>query len=220
MKISLSRTGKLPCPSWSLPAWFTCPGAKGDDGDPVEACSKCYALQGRYLFSNVREARERTRKEWQKSGWSEAMIDVLKDEPLFRWFDSGDVYSKRLAQKMLIICTMTPNTRHWIPTRSWKSAEILPYLEALAVLPNVVVRYSEDKIDSGLWTVPPEHRSVIVTKPDEYEPGHGRVLCTAYRRQGKCGPCRACWSKKVHTVMYPLHGANGGAVASAMGRSK
>ena len=217
MRSKLSRTSKLPGPSWSLPAWFTCPGARSDDGEPVEACSKCYALQGRYNFPSVREARNRNRADWQRSAWVDEMVKLIEPHRFFRWFDSGDIYSKRLAQKMLVICAMTPDTQHWIPTRSWKIPSIAPVLSALNTLPNVVVRQSEDRIDHGPWTVPGEHRSMIVTKPDDYEPGYGRVLCTAYRRQGKCGPCRACWSKRIHTVQYPIHG--GDAQPSLMGRS-
>ena len=208
MKAKLSHTSKLPCPSWSLPAWHTCPGAKGVDGKPVEACTKCYALQGRYLFPNVRESRDYNRKSWQRSGWVDEMIELIKPHSYFRWFDSGDIYNKRLAQKILVVCASTPATRHWIPTRSWKIPALESTLAALNDLGNVVVRSSEDKIDYGLWNVRNSHRSMIITDPDSYEPGYGRVLCTAYRRQGKCGPCRACWSKRVHTIQYPIHGGN------------
>lgn len=208
MTAKLSHTSKLPCPSWSIPAWHTCPGAKGADGKPVEACSKCYALQGRYNFPNVRKSRDYNRKDWQREGWVNEMIELLKDEPFFRWFDSGDLYTKRLGQKMLQICEGTPNTKHWIPTRSWKIPELEPILGALSSMENVVVRSSEDRIDYDPWTVRNEHRSMIITKPEDYEPGRGRVLCTAYRRQGKCGPCRACWSKRIHTIQYPIHGGN------------
>ena len=208
MTAKLSHTSKLPCPSWSIPAWHTCPGSKGEDGKPVEACSKCYALQGRYNFPSVRASRDYNRKDWQRSAWVDEMIDLIKPHQFFRWFDSGDLYSKRLGQKMLVICSMTPDTQHWIPTRSWKIPELEPVLSALSEMDNVVVRSSEDRIDYGPWTVPNYHRSMIITKPDSYEPGHGRVLCTAYRRQGKCGPCRACWSKRIHTVQYPIHGSN------------
>jgi hypothetical protein len=32
------------------------------------------------------------------------------------------------------------------------------------------------------------------------------TACDAYERAGKCGSCRACWSKDVKTIAYPAHG--------------
>lgn len=217
MVITLSKPSKMPCPSWSLPAWFTCPGARDTGGKPTEACSKCYALQGRYLFTNVRAARERNQKDWQRSGWVADMVGLIKDEPYFRWFDSGDIYSIKLAQKILQVCVETSDTRHWIPTRSWKIPKISPYLEALGVLPNVVVRYSSDKID-GEPVSSRYQTSVIVSSPSTYKLKKGVALCEAYSRKGKCGSCRACWSKQVDTILYPIHGGN--ASPSLMRRSK
>lgn len=220
MSITLSKPSKMPCPSWSLPAWFTCPGARDKGGKPTEACSKCYALQGRYLFANVRAARERNQKDWQRSGWVDDMVSLIKDEPYFRWFDSGDIYSVKLAQKIIRVCEATPATQHWIPTRSGKIPKFAPYLESLSILPNVVVRHSSDKIDK----VPSSSRrqsSVIINNiviHPTTKLKKGVALCEAYSRKGKCGDCRSCWSKKIDIILYPIHG--GEALPSLMRRSK
>jgi hypothetical protein len=32
------------------------------------------------------------------------------------------------------------------------------------------------------------------------------TICKAYTRDGKCGSCRACWSKDASVIAYPAHG--------------
>ena len=74
----------------------------------------------------------------------------------------------------------------------------------MSCLPNVAVRYSSDsrkgeRLDFGL-------NSTILSSKDNFSPETGYVLCRSMERKGKCGSCRACWSKKVETVAYVAHG--------------
>lgn len=201
----LSNPSKMPCPSWSLPAIVSCPGAIGDDGSLVPACSGCYAAQGRYLFGAVCAVREHNLEDWKREGWVEAMVAAIGSEPFFRWFDSGDIYCVDLALRILAVCAMTPNTRHWIPTRARKNPAIAVVLAQLEALPNVVVRHSSDGVN-GERLAGFANTSTIVQKAEDATLGNGQGLCTAYRREGKCGDCRMCWSKKVAVVQYAAHG--------------
>lgn len=210
----LSQPSKMPCMSWSLPAYVTCPGAHDANGNVVPACSKCYALQGHYLMSNVEGVRQHNMQDWQHPGWVGAMRDLLANETHFRWFDSGDVYNAELAAKILAVCVLTPHVKHWLPTRARKDAAVAQVLERLEQLPNVVVRHSSDGINGELL-VGFANTSTIVASDADAPAGVGHVLCTAYRRAGKCGPCRACWSKRVEVTYYPMHGRNVGSVTIA-----
>ena len=51
----LSKPSKMPGPAYNLPAWHCQTGAKlrKIEGTP---CFGCYAMKGRYRFSNVRAA--------------------------------------------------------------------------------------------------------------------------------------------------------------------
>jgi hypothetical protein len=69
----LSKTSKLGCFSWSLQAWDTCPGARGDDGEAVDACKFCYARRGNYVYPNVKRVREVNLEDWKKDDWVERM---------------------------------------------------------------------------------------------------------------------------------------------------
>lgn len=209
MSVRLSSASKMPCSSWSLPALYTCPGAIGGDGKPVPACSRCYALQGRYLFGSVKSVRDHNRDDWQRTEWVADMVAAIGSDPFFRWFDSGDVYHPVLASKILKVMQRTPNTKHWLPTRARKDNDILSYLEEMAKLPNVVVRHSADAIDGSTDDVAQFANFASITSNDAQaasKVGRGKVVCQSSKRGGRCGPCRACWSQKVVEVTYPLHG--------------
>jgi len=192
----------MPCKSWSLEAIATCPGAKNADGSLVPACQGCYATTGNYRFPNVKEPRQHNKLDWQADDWVHRMIQELDTERYFRWFDSGDMYALKLAEKIYAVMVATPWVKHWLPTRMHKFAKFAKVLRDMEKLPNVVVRKSSDgihgEIIDGLTT------STIV--PSVEDVPQGAVACMAYERDGKCGTCRACWDKDVQVIAYPAHG--------------
>lgn len=198
----LSKTSKLNAKSWSLQAWDTCPGAKDANGDAVPACAGCYARTGCYVFPVVKKTREDNRTAWREAAWVATMVEALKKQKLFRWFDSGDVYHADLAVKIKEVIEQTPHVQHWLPTRSYKIERIRTVLEQIKTLPNVAVRYSSDDINgeftSGL------HGSTIVRS--EAEAPSEVFVCGAYTRGGKCGDCDACYRKEVSVIGYVAHG--------------
>jgi Gene product 88 len=194
--VKLSKTSKLDgIYSWSLQAGETCPGAKG-----AQVCAGCYAMSGNYRFSNVRQPRAFNHEDWKRPEWADEMVKALEPMRYFRWFDSGDIYTVRLAEKILEVCQRTPWVRHWIPTRSYKFAKFAAVFSELAALDNVALRFSSDdigKFEPGL------HGSVVITEPMD-----GVNTCHAYEPQnaGKCNGCRACWDKSVSVIGYVAHG--------------
>jgi hypothetical protein len=128
------------------------------------------------------------------------MVKALKKQTHFRWFDSGDMYALRLAEKMLSIMVATPNTKHWLPTRMAKFPKFQPIIAKMMALPNVMVRFSSDAVDG---TFAPEHGSTIV--PDA-APRAGVFTCKAPEQGGKCLDCRACYDKQIPVVGYVAHG--------------
>jgi hypothetical protein len=200
--VKFSKTSKLGTKSWSLQALETCPGSKAADGSLVPACSGCYATTGMYHFGPVKAVRADNKADWQRDGWTADMVKALSKDSHFRWFDSGDMYSLELAEKMLAIMTATPGTKHWLPTRMYKFPKFQAVLKAMQALPNVMVRYSSDAVD-GTFT-PGVHGSTIL--PDATSAPAGVTVCQAYNQGGKCLTCRACYSKDVAVIGYPAHG--------------
>jgi hypothetical protein len=198
----VSKTSKLGTLSWSLQAIETCPGSLSAAGVLVDACSGCYATQGCYNFPGTKAVRADNKKAWQETDWVQLMVYTLRKQTHFRWFDSGDVYSLSLAEKMLQVMQLTPNTKHWLPTRMYKFPKFHAVLAAMQALPNVMVRPSSDAVD-GTFTNG-VHGSTII--PAGAQVPAGVTLCTAPEQGGKCLSCRACYDKSVAVIGYVAHG--------------
>ena len=185
--LKLSKASKMPCRSWSLQALDTCPASKNSDGSLVDACKGCYATTGNYRFKNVKAPREHNKEDWKRSDWVADMVAELDNDRYFRWFDSGDVYDLRLANKILDVMTATPWVKHWLPTRMHKFAKFRDVLAKMEALPNVVIRRSSDSItgetNEGATT------SKIATLDNVPE---GAAVCEALTRSGERGTCRDC----------------------------
>lgn len=102
MSIRISVTSKLDgIRSWSLQALDTCPGSLASPGVLVDACKGCYATTGNYRYPNVKAPRIENREDWQRLEWVDDMVKALDSDRYFRWFDSGDMYTLGLAEKIL-----------------------------------------------------------------------------------------------------------------------
>jgi hypothetical protein len=198
--IKLSKTSKMPCRSWSLEALVTCPASKDSNGELVPACKGCYATTGMYHMPNVKKPRQDNKEDWQRDNWVSDMVDELDTDRYFRWFDSGDMYSLQLAEKILEIMKLTPWVKHWLPTRMYKFKKFTSILDTMESLDNVVIRKSSDSV-LGV-TIKGITTSTIV--PEDMVTKHHK--CPAYNNNGKCGKCRACWDKSVPVVAYVAHG--------------
>jgi hypothetical protein len=201
----ISVTSKLDgIRSWSLQAIDTCPGSISSPGVLVDACKGCYATTGNYNYPNVKAPRLFNRTDWERLAWADDMVNELNNDRFFRWFDSGDVYSLGLAEKILEVMQRTPWVKHWLPTRMHKFPKFRMVFDAMKSLDNVSVRFSADSI-TGEY-IPGLHGSVIGPDAATYHDHDGSSLCRAYENDGKCSGCRACWDKSVDLICYPAHG--------------
>ena len=202
MAPKISITSKLDgIRSWSLQAIDTCPGSIASPGELVDACKGCYATTGNYRYPNVKAPRIHNRDDWQRIEWTDDMVNELDSDRYFRWFDSGDMYTLALAEKILDVMTRTPWVKHWLPTRMHKFPKFRNVLQRMQSLDNVMVRFSSDSVTGEF--IPGLHGSVIVPN-SEFKTS--AKLCRAYETVGKCNKCRACWDKTVPVIAYPAHG--------------
>jgi hypothetical protein len=186
----LSAPSKMPGPSYNLPAQGCITGAKLVK-IPGSVCSGCYALKGRYNFSNVRLALARRLESLQHPQWVLAMTVLIKGEEVFRWHDSGDLQSAWHLKRIFEVCEATPETSHWLPTRE---AKFLP-LSTDSIPKNLIIRMSSHMIDQ---------------KPVKFWPwtstvSTGSFTCPASKQGNEFKSCRNCWSREVANVSYPKH---------------
>ena len=217
----LTRTSKMPGPSFSLPAHTTCPGANMAAGS---VCSSCYASKGQYGVVRVQRAQQ-ARMRWTVgsssivgAGFSTSWIEYMSIAILatgceyFRIHDSGDFFSPvyvRMWGQVVIRC---PHVKFWAPTRSYKLPKIADALLALAALPNITVRPSSDFVDhqvpavDGLASGSGVHS--IHAMAGSYWAGAGEEgvkICPAHTQGNQCAACRACWDEPDTAISYALH---------------
>ena len=197
----LSKPSKMPGPAYNLPAWQCITGAKLQ-AIPGSVCAGCYALKGRYRFSNVRQALARRLESLKHPRWVEAMTVLIKGEPWFRWHDSGDLQSAWHLKQIFEVCNQTPDTKHWLPTRE---ARILNLMDPDIIPTNLIIRMSSHMIDQQPvkfwpWTS-------TVQSPGAMRSSHVQDSrpCPAQDQGNEYKSCRACWNRSVSNVTYPKH---------------
>ena len=191
----LSSPSKMPGYAYNLPAWECVTGVKLQAVEG-SVCSGCYAMKGRYRFSNVKEALSRRLRGLTHPQWIEAMTVLIshysRAVPFFRWHDSGDLQSVQHLKNIFEVCNATQQVQHWMPTRE---AKLLTLIQPEVVPKNLIIRMSSHMIDQGPVKFWP-HTSTVVKAGN---------TCPARDQGNECGSCRQCWNHDVPNIAYPLH---------------
>lgn len=161
-------------------------------------CSHCYALKGRYGFPNVQQALERRLKAHDDPRWVEAMVYLIDPHRWFRWFDAGDLQSDAMLNKVMDVCSGTPNTRHWLPTREY--GIVTEVLKVRKAPRNLNIRLSAHMVDRD----PPK---VLAKMLGVTTSGVGTAFynCPAPSQNNQCADCRHCWDRRKKHVIYHKH---------------
>jgi len=197
--ISLSDPDKMPGYAYGLPAWECKTGAKLAKV-PGSVCSGCYAMKGNYTrFPAIRESQYKRLKAIRHPLWVRAMAAKINSvavskHKFFRWHDAGDVQDLRHLAKIFKVCRLTPDIKHWMPTRE---AWIKPYITSNRKPSNLVIRFSGTMIDQPEVMSWP-NTSTVTTTP-------GSRTCSAPDNGGQCGSCRKCWNPEIKNISYGKH---------------
>ena len=200
--IGLSKNNKMPAYTLAIPARESCP--RGDKLAKVEGtvCFDCYAVKGHDAMQPAKTAKARR---WDVIKlalestvvydlWQAAFILCMSKETHFRWHSAGDIFSPEYAQLMREAIELTPHVKHWIPTREARNAA--PLMDLF----NAVVRVSDDMVNQANN----KHHGNTSGVHTQENGGRGQE-CPAYKQEGSCQECRACWSNDVAHVSYKIH---------------
>tara|TARA_R100000988_G_scaffold71029_1_gene36658 strand:- start:120 stop:776 length:657 start_codon:yes stop_codon:yes gene_type:complete len=201
---NLSRPSKMPSYAWSISARRCNVGSKLAKVKG-SVCEGCYALKGRYMFSNTQDALERRYNAWDsdRAKWVDAMIYLMHNKQhivnagVFRFFDSGDIQGSAMLDDINTVAWASPTIRFWLPTKEYKLVK--NYDKEIA--PNLVIRVSAPTVDKGFSGY--THISTVYNK-DNIDTAEGHI-CPSSNQGNQCGSCRACWSDKVSEVSYIAH---------------
>lgn len=200
----LSAPTKMPGYGYSTPASACITGAKLREVEG-SACFTCYAFRGNYPYPVVQTALTKRLHGLNHPLWVPAMAKLINEacanmtEPYFRWHDSGDLQGIWHLDLIVQVCELTPNVKHWLPTREYKMLN--DYNKKLP--DNLVVRASAHMIDGKAPQDSFFNTSTITTNNNPVMDCSN--VCQSYTREGFCGDCRKCWSKDVRDVSYPKH---------------
>ncbi len=152
----------------------------------------------------VKKPRAHNLEDWKHPDWVETMISKLAKQKRFRWFDSGDCYDRRLAEKLYLVMKALPDCEFWLPTRMHKFDKFKPVLAKMARLPNVVVRKSSDGVNGE--RTKGKNTSTIIQHPGQAKGAH---ICpkTEEGKPNNCkgNNCYSCWDKSVPVIAYIEH---------------
>ena len=199
----LSNTSKMPAYSWGISAKDCKTGSKLALIDGT-ICNKCYANKGCYIFKVVQDAHKFRLKALELNEWVDYMIQLItikykkldKSRLYHRWFDSGDIQSYSHLMKIFEVCENTPHIKHWIATREYS---IVDKVDEKDVPKNLCLRVSAIKVDGA---IPKFWKWTSGVHKDKRHKGRE---CPAYKQDGQCKDCRACWDRKVKQVSYKEH---------------
>lgn len=203
----LSQPSKMPGYGYGLPADECHTGGKLRKVEG-STCRSCYAMRGHYRYKNVQDAEYRRLHALTTDleAWTSAMVRIIPKcvplwEPVFRWHDSGDIQSANHLAAICQIAIALPMVRFWLPTREY--AMVRDYcLAGLPVPSNLTIRLSAPMVGRPAM-LSDETRALGIQSSTVG--AHSGYICEAKSRGNECGPCRACWSKDVPNVDYPLH---------------
>ncbi len=144
INISLKNTKLGKIPSFSLSAIESCPGK-------TTWCeNKCYADKVERIYKNAEIAyrynllQARTNKDFVLLMNTELSKLSKKGIKKFRWHVSGDFFSVKYIYDWINIVKANPEIVFYGYTRTWSISNLLPHLEALRCLPNVILFASTD----------------------------------------------------------------------------
>lgn len=207
----LTATSKMPCKSYNTPAIMCGVGSKLVKVKG-STCSGCYALKGnyaKYAKTIIPAGMRRYEAIKSNSQWVEAMAFDINYEydklgiDVFRWHDSGDLIDVAHLEKIAKVAELTPNVKHWLPTREYKIVN--DYMAANTKPKNLVIRLSAHMVDAAptknKYNLP---TSTVSTKPLNAI-NYKTSICPAPKQDNQCLDCRACWNSEVKNVAYAKH---------------
>ena len=185
----------MPGLSYSLPAWECQVGAKLR-AVKGSVCSGCYALKGNYTrYPAIRAAQYYRLQALKHPQWIPAMVAQIKRQKFFRWHDAGDLQGSWHLKNIMEVCTLTPSTKHWLPTREVKYTSLM---DPAVVPTNLKIIISDHMINQSTPVKSWPYTSGVSS--DEK-----LATCPAPNQGGKCGSCRACWDRNTARVVYGKH---------------
>jgi hypothetical protein len=195
----------MPGYGWSISA-LKCKTGSRLATIPGSPCHKCYARRGHYTLPGSISVQQKRLDAWENDpDWVKLMairLLYLSDkQQYFRWFDSGDLQSGKMAQDINDVCKLiNPYVNCWLPTQERS------YVKSIEndLAPNLTVRISSTVVGEKQNTIVANAQTSYVAPVVNFDTAEGH-RCPSHSQDNKCGLCRACWDKTTPTIVYRKH---------------
>jgi hypothetical protein len=147
---------------FSIPAFFTCPGA-------TAACLLvCYALRFLFVMNLGKHMRNWARSLHAESFVREMIAEIRRRRvEQLRIHVAGDFYAVAYILAWVAIARACPRVEFLFYSRSWRREELRPALIELASLPNVFAWWSEDRNTGPMDMIVGRRNFLCVEETDE-----------------------------------------------------
>jgi hypothetical protein len=167
-------------------------------------CASCYADRGFYSMyaKTIKPAQFARLDSINGEHWIDGMVSLIGTDAFFRWHDSGDLQGLQHLEKIALVAQLTPNCRHWLPTREYSIVK--QYIAKHGALPdNLIVRLSAMYPDKPVSIPKSLQGFANITASNVHTGKPLGTPCKAPEQNGACMDCRACWTNE--TISYALH---------------
>lgn len=139
------------------------------------------------------------------SNYTHSPYEDHSDSKYFRWHDSGDLQSVKHLKNIVEIARKLPSMKFWLPTREY--GIVKKWKQLGGILPkNLTIRLSAHMVNGPLPSKLAKELGVLVSGVHTKDKlPTNATICEARTRGNVCGPCRACWDKRVFATSYPKH---------------
>jgi hypothetical protein len=174
---------------------------------PVDTCYQdcgyCYSKKSLQQYPNVIKNYMYNTKQLNKG---KPLPDPYNNCKVIRMYVSGDFQNIHTIKEWIRLSKKHKDKTFYGYTKQWQNKELLPYLNKLRKLDNVVLRASIDtntRLPSKSWTV----SGVIQDNTQQRLKMRRTYTCLSTTKKIKCSDCRICFSKKLKqlTILFPYH---------------
>lgn len=212
-----TRNSAMPGTSFATSTAECVTGRKLSDV-PGSVCEGCYAKKSEKMYPSVKQgwaynhasaialiATDDGLERWARFMAFQIQWHAKRLGELYhRWYDAGDLQSVRMLQAIVRVCQLTPEVRHWLPTR--EAQMVAQWRREGGVEPdNLVIRISSTMIGDRPRRA--SHTSTVHMKGtfDAAVHRHDCPKANHTHASNSCEKCRNCWDKSIDNVSYQYH---------------
>ncbi len=166
-------------------------------------CSYCYGLKIVNMYKASKANYENNTRVLNRGS---SLPALPKGSKVVRMYVNGDFHSKHAIREWIALAYVNKDVKFFGYSKQWQNKELLPLLEKLKSLDNVVLRASVDK-DTG-YKIPSGWSRAGIFEGNGIHLDNKHYYICKFKDNGiKCDKCKICFSSKLshYAIYFPKH---------------